>query len=125
MALELTWSIIPLLIAMVMFVWAPSIFYRTEPHRLTPEISVIGKQWMWKIQHQDGRREINELHVPIGSHIVLEMTSQDVIHDFAIPAFRVKQDVIPGATHASGSSPPRSANITSSAINTAAPTTPS
>jgi cytochrome c oxidase subunit 2 len=98
MALELTWSIIPLIIAMVIFVWGAAIFYRTRtPPPDAETISVIGKQWMWKIQHQDGRREINELHVPIDSHIVLEMTSQDVIHDFAIPAFRVKQDVIPGA----------------------------
>jgi cytochrome c oxidase subunit 2 len=60
------------------------------------EINVVGKQWMWKIQHGDGQREINELHVPIGKPVKLIMTSQDVIHDFFIPAFRVKMDVIPG-----------------------------
>jgi cytochrome c oxidase subunit 2 len=60
------------------------------------EIYVIGKQWMWKIQHPEGRREINMLHVPLGRPVELIMTSQDVIHDFAVPAFRIKQDVLPG-----------------------------
>ena len=59
-------------------------------------IQVIGKQWMWKIQHPGGRKEINELHVPLGRPVVLQMTSQDVIHSFFVPAFRMKQDVLPG-----------------------------
>ena len=60
------------------------------------EIYVVGKQWMWKVQHMDGQREINELHVPVGRPVKLIMGSEDVIHSFYIPAFRVKADVIPG-----------------------------
>ena len=60
------------------------------------EIHVIGKQWMWKTEHPNGAREINELHVPVGRPVRLVMTSQDVIHDFYVPAFRMKKDVLPG-----------------------------
>jgi cytochrome c oxidase subunit 2 len=60
------------------------------------EIYVVGKQWMWKAQHMDGAREINELHVPIGRPVKLIMGSEDVIHSFSIPDFRVKADVVPG-----------------------------
>jgi cytochrome c oxidase subunit 2 len=101
MALELAWSVIPLGIAMVIFVWGAVLFYQSRtPPPNAETVAVIAKQWMWKIQHQDGHREINELHIPVGLPIVLEMTSQDVIHDFSVPAFRLKQDVVPGAyTH--------------------------
>ena len=95
--LEVLWSVIPLGIAMVIFGWGAKIWI--ENGRLPQnamEISVIGKQWMWKIQHPEGRREINELHVPTGQKIILNMTSQDVIHDFYCPEMRVKHDVIPG-----------------------------
>jgi cytochrome c oxidase subunit 2 len=80
-----------------MFAWGAVVFmrYSTAPVDAM-EINVIGKQWMWKIQHPDGQREINCLHVPIGKPVKLIMTSQDVIHDFSIPAFRVKMDVLPG-----------------------------
>jgi cytochrome c oxidase subunit II len=60
------------------------------------EIHVVGKQWMWKIEHPNGAREIDALHVPVGVPIKLVMTSQDVIHSFYVPAFRLKQDVLPG-----------------------------
>jgi cytochrome c oxidase subunit 2 len=60
------------------------------------EIFVVGKQWMWHLQHPEGPREINELHVPMGVPVKLTMTSEDVIHDFYVPAFRVKKDVVPG-----------------------------
>ena len=60
------------------------------------DIYVVGKQWMWKIQHPEGRQEINELHVPLGRTVKLTMTSQDVIHSFFVPAFRIKQDVSAG-----------------------------
>ena len=60
---------------------------------------MVGKQWMWKIQHSTGQREINELHVPVGRKIKLIMTSEDTIHDFFIPAFRIKADVLPGQVH--------------------------
>lgn len=95
--LELTWIIIPLLISFAIFGWAAKVYFdlKTPPHDAL-EIYVVGKQWMWKIQHPNGVREIDELHVPVGRTIKLTMTSQDVIHSFFIPAFRVKQDVLPG-----------------------------
>jgi cytochrome c oxidase subunit 2 len=97
MILEITWSIIPLLITMVIFVWGASVFFAmTRPPAETLNIYVVGKQWMWKFQHLDGQREINELHVPVGRAVKLIMTSEDVIHDVFIPAFRTKADVIPG-----------------------------
>jgi cytochrome c oxidase subunit 2 len=97
LALELLWTIIPLGIVMVMFVWGAKVFfnlYRAPAGAM--EVYVVGKQWMWKIQHADGQREINELHVPVGRPVKLIMGSEDVIHSFFIPAFRVKADVIPG-----------------------------
>jgi cytochrome c oxidase subunit 2 len=79
-----------------MFIWATIIFYRIyEPPPDAMEVYVVGKQWMWYVQHSEGRAEINELHVPLGQAIKLTMTSQDVIHSFYIPAFRMKQDVLP------------------------------
>ncbi len=96
-ALELFWTIIPLGIAMVMFVWGAQVFFHlTRPPKGAMEIYVVGKQWMWKVQHADGAREINELHVPVGRPVKLTMGSEDVIHDFFLPAFRVKADVVPG-----------------------------
>ena len=97
LALELLWTFIPLGIAMVMFAWGAKVFfdlYRVPAGAM--EVFVVGKQWMWKAQHADGQREINELHVPIGRPVKLIMGSEDVIHSYYIPAFRVKADVIPG-----------------------------
>ncbi len=97
LALELLWTIIPLGITMVMFVWGAALFFHmTRPPKGAMEVYVVGKQWMWKVQHQDGAREINELHVPIGRPVKLIMGSEDVIHSFSIPNFRTKADVIPG-----------------------------
>jgi cytochrome c oxidase subunit 2 len=97
MALELTWTIIPGLLTMVMFVWGASVFIRMQrPPADALDVYVVGKQWMWKVQHMEGQREINELHVPVGRPIKLIMTSEDVIHSFYVPAFRTKQDVLPG-----------------------------
>jgi cytochrome c oxidase subunit 2 len=97
LALELTWTIIPFLITMVIFVWGASVFFAmSRPPDETLNIYVVGKQWMWKFQHLDGQREINELHVPVGRAVKLIMTSEDVIHDVFVPAFRVKADVVPG-----------------------------
>jgi cytochrome c oxidase subunit 2 len=95
--LEITWSTIPLFVMMTFFVWGAVIYFqeRTPPADAT-EIYVVAKQWMWKIEHLEGQREINELHVPVGQDIKLIMTSQDVIHSFYVPAFRIKQDVLPG-----------------------------
>jgi cytochrome c oxidase subunit 2 len=97
MVLELTWTIIPLFIVLGIFVWGASVFFAmSRPPDETLNIYVVGKQWMWKFQHLDGQREINELHVPVGRPVKLIMTSEDVIHDVFVPAFRVKADVIPG-----------------------------
>jgi cytochrome c oxidase subunit 2 len=97
LALELLWTIIPLGITMVMFVWGAQVFFHlTRAPKGAMEIYIVGKQWMWKAQHMDGAREINELHVPVGRPVKLIMGSEDVIHSFSIPAFRVKADVIPG-----------------------------
>ena len=97
MLLEIAWSVIPLLITMVIFVWGASVFFAmSHPPDETLNIYVVGKQWMWKFQHLDGQREINELHVPVGRAVKLIMTSEDVIHDVFVPAFRIKADVLPG-----------------------------
>jgi cytochrome c oxidase subunit 2 len=96
-ALELTWSIIPFLLTLVMFTWGAGLYlHMTRAPDDAMQIDVIGKQWMWKMQHPNGKREINELHIPMGRPVKLMMASQDVIHSFYIPAFRVKQDVVPG-----------------------------
>jgi len=95
--LELLWTVIPLVISMVIFVWGAKLYVEIYADPVDAlDIHVIGKQWMWKIQHPDGKREINELHVPEDQRVQLTMASQDVIHSFFIPAFRVKQDVLPG-----------------------------
>jgi cytochrome c oxidase subunit II len=95
--LEITWSVIPFLITMGIFVWGASVFFAmSRPPDETLNVYVVGKQWMWKFQHLDGQREINELHVPVGRPVKLIMTSEDVIHDVFVPAFRVKADVLPG-----------------------------
>lgn len=97
LALELVWSVIPLLICLVMFFWSARLYFTiARPPDNAVEIWVTGKQWMWKFQHPEGNREINELHVPINQNIRLKMTSEDVIHDVYIPAFRTKMDVLPG-----------------------------
>ena len=96
-ALETTWSLVPFGIFLIFFVWGAVLYFqeRTAP-RNSMEIYVVAKQWMWKLQHVDGQREINELHVPVDRDVKLIMTSQDVIHSFFVPAFRLKQDVLPG-----------------------------
>jgi cytochrome c oxidase subunit II len=97
LALELLWTVIPFFIVMVMFVWGAKVFFDLyRPPAGAMEIYVVGKQWMWKVQHMDGQREINELHVPVGRPVKLIMGSEDVLHSYYIPDFRVKADVIPG-----------------------------
>jgi cytochrome c oxidase subunit II len=97
MMLEITWTVLPLFIVLGIFVWGASVFFAmSRPPDETLNIYVVGKQWMWKFQHLDGQREINELHVPVGRPVKMIMTSEDVIHDFFVPAFRTKADVIPG-----------------------------
>jgi len=95
--IEIVWTVIPFSSFSVSFFGRPMFFFgMSRPPANATEIYIVGKQWMWKIQHPDGRREINELHLPVGQPVKLIMTSQDVIHDFFIPGFRNKQDVVPG-----------------------------
>jgi cytochrome c oxidase subunit 2 len=97
MKIEVTWTIIPTLIALVFFALGAKAYFNEEvPPANTLEINVVGKQWMWKIQHQEGNREINELHLPVNRAVKLTLASEDVIHSFYVPAFRIKQDVVPG-----------------------------
>jgi cytochrome c oxidase subunit 2 len=95
--LELTWTLIPLGISMIFFAWGSLIFFQeARPPRGAMEVYVVGRQWMWKIEHETGQREIDALHIPVNRDIKLIMSSQDVIHSFYIPAFRIKADVLPG-----------------------------
>jgi len=97
LTLEILWTVIPFGLTMIMFGWGAKIFFNeSRPPDNALQIYVVGKQWMWKIQHMEGQREINELHVPAGRPVRLTMTSEDVIHSFFVPAFRTKQDVVPG-----------------------------
>jgi cytochrome c oxidase subunit II len=95
--LELTWTVIPFIISMIIYVWGAKLYfeiYRNPSDAL--DVYVVAKQWMWRFQHFDGKREINELHVPLGRRVKLIMTSEDVIHSFFVPAFRIKTDIVPG-----------------------------
>jgi cytochrome c oxidase subunit 2 len=95
--LELSWTIVPFILAMIMFVWGADLFFRlSRPPVDSMDIFVVGKQWMWKVQHPTGVREINQMHVPVGRNVRVTLGSEDVIHDYAIPAFRVKMDAVPG-----------------------------
>jgi cytochrome c oxidase subunit 2 len=97
LTLEILWSVIPFGLTMVMFWWGASIFFKeSRPPADALQIYAVGKQWMWKLQHLEGQREINELHIPVGRAVRLTMTSEDVIHSFFVPAFRTKEDVVPG-----------------------------
>ena len=98
-ALEFSWALIPLALVLIFYVWAAKAYFELErPPADTLQIAVVGQQWMWKFQHPGGQREINELHVPAGRRIQLNMISQDVIHSLYFPALRIKQDVVPGYT---------------------------
>lgn len=95
--LELAWTLVPLFLFLGVFVWAADLYFQQHAAPANAQqVFIVAKQWMWKAQHADGRREIDELHVPRGYPVKLVMTSQDVIHSFFVPAFRAKQDVLPG-----------------------------
>ena len=95
--LELLWSVIPTIIAMVMFGWGASVFYHLRrPPAEAMHIYAVGKQWMWKFQHLEGQREINELHIPARRPVKITISSEDVLHSLSFPAFRTKMDAIPG-----------------------------
>lgn len=96
--LEMTWSVVPFLFMLVMFAWGTKLYFEYyTPPKNTLDIYVTGKQWMWKVQYPGGQREIDELHVPTGQPVKLILASEDVIHSFYIPAFRLKHDVVPGS----------------------------
>ena len=95
--LEYLWTAIPLAIFMGLFVWGATLFLdigRVPADAL--EIRAVAKQWMWKFYHPNGRREINELHLPVDRPIRIVLSSEDVIHSFYVPGFRIKQDALPG-----------------------------
>ncbi len=97
LALELAWTGIPFIIAMVMFVWGASVYFALA--RVPDEamdVYAVGKQWMWKFQHREGQREINELHVPVNTPVRVLIASEDVLHSLYFPSFRTKMDAVPG-----------------------------
>ncbi|SAK45452.1 cytochrome c oxidase subunit II [Caballeronia calidae] len=96
-AVEIAWTVTPLVLFIGTFAWAAYDF--TQLYRVPPDampVFVVAKQWMWKLEHANGKREIDELHVPVNRPVRIVMTSQDVIHSFYVPDFRIKQDVVPG-----------------------------
>ncbi len=95
--LEATWTLIPLVLFMVCFVWGAILYFRIyTPPANAMNVYIVGKQWMWKAEHPGGQHEINALHIPINKPVQLTMISQDVFHSWSIPAFRIKREVIPG-----------------------------
>jgi cytochrome c oxidase subunit 2 len=94
---EIAWTVATLGVFLILFVWGAQIYvwlYRPPP--ADEEVYIVGKQWMWKVEHAGGQREIDALHVPVDKTIRLVMASEDVIHSFFVPAFRIKHDVVPG-----------------------------
>lgn len=95
--LEISWTLVPLGVFFFLFGWGATVYYGAyRPPDDAMVIYGIGKQWMWKFQHPEGQREINELHLPVGRPVRIILTSEDVIHSFFVPEFRVHQDVLPG-----------------------------
>ena len=95
--LEIAWSVIPFVVTMVLFGWGAVLFFNySSPPPNSLDVHVVGKQWMWKVQHPEGKREINQLHVPVNQPIRLIITSEDVLHSFYLPVFRIKRDAVPG-----------------------------
>jgi cytochrome c oxidase subunit II len=95
--IEFGWTMVPTLMGLGLFAWGAVDYFQIERRPANAiDVQVVGKQWMWKLQHAEGKREINELHVPVDQTVALTLISQDVIHSFFVPAFRVKQDVVPG-----------------------------
>jgi cytochrome c oxidase subunit 2 len=96
-ALEILWIAVPFAICVVVFFWSAQLFISiNRPPKNAMDVYVVGKRWMWKVQHVTGQREINELHVPVGEPVRLNLISEDVIHSFFVPAFRIKKDAVPG-----------------------------
>ncbi|MBV8912331.1 MAG: cytochrome c oxidase subunit II [Acetobacteraceae bacterium] len=94
---EISWTTATLLVFFVLFLWGADLYvHLLQPARNPLRIAITGKQWMWKAEHPGGQAEINAVHIPVDRPIELLMTSEDVIHDFSVPAFRIKRDVLPG-----------------------------
>jgi cytochrome c oxidase subunit 2 len=94
---EIGWTAASLVILLGLYAWGANLYLREHrPPDGASDIYVVGKQWMWKVEHSGGQREINALHLAVNRPVRLVMTSQDVIHGFFVPAFRLKQDVVPG-----------------------------
>jgi cytochrome c oxidase subunit 2 len=97
MKIEITWTLVTFVLLLGLFAWGANVYWNIETVPADDmQINVVGKQWMWNLQHLEGNREIDELHVPVGRNIKLTLASQDVIHSFYLPEFRIKQDVVPG-----------------------------
>ncbi|HJT45278.1 MAG TPA: cytochrome c oxidase subunit II [Chthoniobacterales bacterium] len=95
--IEVGWTTLPTLMGLALFAWGSIDYFRIQRKPANAlDVQVVGKQWMWKVQHAEGKREINELHIPVDRTVALTLTSEDVIHSFFVPAFRLKQDVVPG-----------------------------
>jgi cytochrome c oxidase subunit 2 len=105
---EIAWSTALLLVFLGIFAWSAKLYVEeSSPPKNALEIHGIGKQWMWKFEHRGGQREINELHVPLGVPVKVVLATQDVIHSFFVPAFRMKQDVVPGRLRVAWFTPSR------------------
>ena len=123
--LEILWTVIPYGLTLIMFTWGASVFFTaSRPPNEALQIYVVGKQWMWKLEHIEGQREINQLHIPVDRPIRLTMTSEDVVHSFSSPPFEPNRMSSRGATPPPGSRLQRREGIKSSVLNTAGPTTP-
>jgi cytochrome c oxidase subunit II len=97
LALDFGWTGAAIAVALGLFIWSSGLYVERErPPEDALHITAIGKRWMWKMQHPGGQREINSLHIPVDRPVVVELASQDVIHSFYVPAFRIKQDAVPG-----------------------------
>ena len=95
--LEIGWMLIPFVLTLIFFVWGAKMFIvHKNPPPSAMRIEAIGRQWMWKFQHPGGQAEINDLHVPTGEPILINMISQDVIHSLYIPALRIQMETLPG-----------------------------
>lgn len=122
---EIGWTAATLFVFIFLFWWAGSAqLSALVPPKDALEVHVVAKQWMWQTQHANGAREINELHIPVGVPVRLVMTSQDVIHSFFMPAFRMKKDVLPGRTTETWVEANKTGVFHCSAPSSAAPTIP-
>lgn len=96
--LEVMWTVVPLVIALFIYVWGAALYFHMyrSPSGDVLDVYVVAKQWMFKSEHPSGVREINQLHVPMGAQVRITAISQDVMHSFSVPAFRTKHDIVPG-----------------------------